>query len=79
MWNFSWTSSATSEVSTTIRELLATSKQIAEIQCRDQAIGQVQQEFQSLLGAPRRLKIDGIVHGERDLVGNQRKELYLVF
>ena len=54
------------------------SKQIAEVQRRDQSIRQVQQEFQAFLGAPRRLKIDGIVHGERDLVGNQRKELYLV-
>jgi hypothetical protein len=53
-------------------------EQIAEIQRRDQAIRQVQQEFQSLLRSPGGLKIHGVVHGERDLVRNQREELYLV-
>jgi len=48
------------------------SKQVPQIQSRNDTIRQVQQKFQAFLGAPRRLKIVGIVHRQCDLVRNQR-------
>ncbi len=49
-------------------------KHIAQIETRDHAISQIEQQFQPFLGLLRRAETDGVAHGERDLAGHHITE-----
>ena len=54
------------------------SEDVAEIEAGDHPVGNIEQKLQTLLGTARGLEIHGIVHGQRDLVHDEREETNLL-
>ena len=52
---------------------------IAQIEIRHHSIRQIQEQLQTFLRPLRRLKIEGVIHRQCDLVGDQRAEAHLFF
>src|SRR6266851_4943031 len=55
------------------------SKQFPQLEVRYHTVGQIKEKFQTILRALRGLKIERVIGGESDLVGNQRKKAHLFF